>query len=303
MEEAFSLAKEAGDTNNLMRAYNNLANVRGSSPGPAAAAEVLGEGLELALRSGSIANAGWIAGSLGDILIILGRLAEAEERQRQAVELARRSADEPLIGQRLGVLAEAVVLRGRVDEALELRNESAPILAANPEPQAAHFLPALGGYFALARQDRTAAAEQFTEAAQFARAHSADSNPEVFTECVRALAMNGDLARAATFRDLDASTDSVHSAAHARNVAGLLEPDPARAVERLREAVAEFERLEMRLFAARAMVDLGRALVRTGQDPAEVLQRARELLLECDARLFLPEVEEVAAMAVVTEVT
>ena len=37
MEEAFALAKEAGDMNNLMRAYNNLAATRAASVGPASA--------------------------------------------------------------------------------------------------------------------------------------------------------------------------------------------------------------------------------------------------------------------------
>jgi class 3 adenylate cyclase/tetratricopeptide (TPR) repeat protein len=295
MEEAFVLAKEAGDTTNLMRAYNNLAAVRGAFPGPAAAAEVLSEGLELALRSGIIQNGGWIAGSLGDTLLLLGRLDEAEQHQRQAVELGRTAADEPLIGQRLGALAGAVLLRGRIDEARELRNESEPLMAANPEPQAAHFLPEIDGYFALARHDRVSAAAKFAEAAEFARAHSVDTYPEVFTECVRALVLTGDRARAATFRDLDASTDSVQSAAHARNIAGLLEPDPARAEELLRRAIADYERLEMRVFAARAMVDLGRAIARAGDDPSEALERAREILTQCDARLFLFEVDEALA--------
>jgi hypothetical protein len=122
-----------------------------------------------------------------------------------------------------------------------------------------------------------------------------DNYPETFTECVRALALTGDMARAATFRDLDASSDSIKSAAHARNVAGLLESDPARAVELLREAVAEFERLEMRVYAARATVDLGRAMAEAGEDPAELLESARAMLTECDAQLFLFEVDEVLA--------
>jgi tetratricopeptide (TPR) repeat protein len=67
MDEAFELAKQAGDLTNLMRAYNNLASTRAASHGPAAAAEVVREGLELALRAGMIGNAAWISGSLGDL--------------------------------------------------------------------------------------------------------------------------------------------------------------------------------------------------------------------------------------------
>jgi tetratricopeptide (TPR) repeat protein len=292
MEEAFTLAKEAGDTNNLFRAYNNVATTRGAAQGPRAVVDVLTEGLELAMRAGIINNSGWIAGSLGDTLLVLGRLDEAERYQRQAVDLARRAADEPLEGQRLVALALAILLRGRVEEATEVRNESEPLLTANPEPQAAHFLPEFDGYVALARGDRAEAAEKFVEAASLARAHSIDAYPEVFTDCVRALVLTGDVVRAASFRDLDTSTDSVQSAAHARNVAGLLESDPAQAQELLRDAVAQFERLEMRIYAARAMVDLGRAMAQTGDDPAEILERARDIITACDAQLFLSEVDE-----------
>jgi class 3 adenylate cyclase/tetratricopeptide (TPR) repeat protein len=295
MEEAFRLAKEIGDTTNLLRAYNNIASTRGGSRGPGPTAEVLREGLDLALRSGTIANGGWIAGTLGDTLQLLGRLEESEEHQRLALDLARRVGDEPLIGMRLISLATVVLMRGRIEEAIGFRDEAAPILAANPEPQGLQFVPLFDGYLGLARGDRRAAADRFAEAAEHVRAYNVDTFPETIVECARSFVRLGERDRAGTYRDLDASTASVQSAAHARNVAGLLEPDPARSVEMLRAAVGEYDRLEMRLFAARAMVDLGRAMTRTGEDPREVLERARELLLECDAPLFLSEVEEALA--------
>ena len=43
------------------------------------------------------------------------------------------------------------------------------------------------------------------------------------------------------------------------------------------------------------MVDLGHAMVRASQDPRDVLERARAMLTECDARLFLFEVDEAMA--------
>ena len=41
------------------------------------------------------------------------------------------------------------------------------------------------------------------------------------------------------------------------------------------------------------MVDLARQMTRAGKDPGELLARAREILIECDAQLFLFEVDEV----------
>ena len=295
MEEAFRLAKDAGNSVNLMRAYNNMASTRGATAGPVGTVDVLREGLELALRSGTIANGGWIAGSLGDLLQLMGQLEEAEEKQRLALSLAQRVGDEPLIGQRLASLAMVILWRGRIEEAVTMRDEAAPVMAANPEPQAFHFIPEFDGYVKLGRLDRAGAAEKFAEAADHVRAHSIDTYPEIFTECARAFLLLGDRERAGTYRDLDTTTASVQSVVHARMVAGLLEADPARSVEILREAIAEYERLGMRPYAARAMVDLGRALARGGQDPHEVLEAAREILTDCDARLFLFEVDEALA--------
>ena len=43
------------------------------------------------------------------------------------------------------------------------------------------------------------------------------------------------------------------------------------------------------------MVDLGRAMARAGEDARPVLERAEAILLECDARAFLFEVQEAIA--------
>jgi hypothetical protein len=203
-----------------------------------------------------------------------------------------------LTGQRLISLATVVVMRGRIEEAVGIRDEAAPILAANPEPQASAFLPALDGYVALGRRDLAAATALFANATDAVRVAGPDGAPEVFLETARAFLLLGDEGRASTYRDLDGSTNSVQSAAFAKNVAGVLEQDPARAIELLQHAIAELERLGMRMHAARAMVDLGRAMARAGQDPHEVLNRAREILIDCDANLFLYEVDAVTAESV-----
>jgi tetratricopeptide (TPR) repeat protein len=293
MEEAFRLAKEAGDFTNLLRAYNNIANARTSSTGPAAAEEVLREGLELALRSGSIGNAGWIAGSLGDTLVLLGRLEEAEGTQRQAVELARRVGDAPLLGMRLIALAGVVLMRGRIDEAVAIRDEAVPVLVANPEPQSDLFLPWFDGHLALARGDTGTAVDRFAEAADLLLAVNVDFAAELMPEVVRRLVLSGDPERAARYR-IEPS-GSVQTRAHARNIDGLLEPDAARSVELLEGAAADLEALGMWILAAQAMVDLARAMSRADRDPRPVLERAREILVECDARLFLPEVDQALA--------
>jgi hypothetical protein len=43
------------------------------------------------------------------------------------------------------------------------------------------------------------------------------------------------------------------------------------------------------------MVDLARAMGRLGEDARPVLERAREILVECDAQAFLFEVDDAIA--------
>jgi hypothetical protein len=228
---------------------------------------------------------------------VLGRLEEAEDRQRDAVELATRMGDVPLRGQRLMSLAATVLFRGRIDEAIALRDEAEVILTANPEPQAAPFMPAFDAYAAVGRGDHATAAERFVECVRLARDYSVDVMPESFPNVVRELLAIGDRASAERFRDLDDVPEVADVRAAARQVRGLLERDPNRAVLLLRESVAELRALQMMVVAARAMVDLARAMRRIGHDPGNVLLEARETLRACDARLFLREVEEAEAAA------
>ena len=261
-----------------------------------ATAEVLREGLELALRSGTIANGGWIAGSLGDAAQLLGRLEESEEHQRLAVDLARRVGDEPLIGQRLITLATVVLMRGRIDEAVAYRDEADPswrrtrsrrgrVRAAVrrvPGPRAGRS-SCRGGSVRRGRRARPR-----TQRGQLPRVHRG------MPARVRAPRRSRD--RAETYRDLESSHrfDPERGPRHGTS-RGCSNPIPPRRSTILREAVARFDRLEMRVFAARAMVDLGRAMTRAGEDPRELLERARAILIECDARLFLFEVDEALA--------
>jgi hypothetical protein len=228
-------------------------------------------------------------------------LEEAEEQQRLAVELASRTQDDPLRGQRLVALAHVLALRGRTDEAKALRDEGALLLAANPEPQAFHFVPYVDGFLALARGDRSAAAEHFRDSARYLSAHSLEMGPEVITEAVRSLVRTGDRQAATELGELVPSMTSLQSAAHARNINGLLETNPDQAAVVLRSAVDEFERLEMHVLAARAMVDLAWVLREMGKDASELLQRARESLVASDAQLVAFEVDEAERLATMPE--
>ena len=106
---------------------------------------------------------------------------------------------------------------------------------------------------------------------------------------------SGDQERALKYAHIERLAEGAQGAPHARHIEGLLEPDPAKAIPILREAVAHFERLEMRVFAARTSIDLARAMIAAGQDAGEELSRAREALVAADAKLFLADLDELTA--------
>ena len=70
---------------------------------------------------------------------------------------------------------------------------------------------------------------------------------------------------------------------------GLLEPDPAGARRVLGEAAGEFEALGRRIEVGRCLIDLAAAERRLGDDPHATLSRAREILRDCGAGLYLSE--------------
>jgi tetratricopeptide (TPR) repeat protein len=296
IEEAYRLAKEVGELNNLMRCSNNLPSlVSDLGSDFRRAEEVLREGLELAMRAGARSHEGWLMGSIGDVVAPLGRLEEAEAHQRRAIELAIEVGDEPLHGMRLTALAWTLLARGRLEEAEKIHREAVPILHANPEPQSLLFIPYFEGFFALIRRKDDEAADRFAEAIAILRDFNVENSPEVFPSIVRALLRAGRTPEAEDYRDLSTHGRSPHARGNAAIVEGLLASDPSDARQLLAEGTTALERLGLPIDAARAMVDLGRAMARLGEDPGPVLERAREILVECDARAFLFEVDDAIA--------
>ncbi|HEX6329712.1 MAG TPA: AAA family ATPase, partial [Actinomycetota bacterium] len=274
-EEAYSLAKEVGEFSNLMRCCNNLPSVLADYVSDFARAEaVLREGLELAQRAGAKNHAGWMTGSLGDVTFGLGRLEEAESFQREAIELALAVGDEPLRGMRLTGLAAVALFRGRLDEAEATLGDATRILEENREPQSWLYVPMLHGYLALARRQPDEAVERFAETVDFLRGFNVENDPSTFPDLVRMLHRAGRAEEALAYRDLSVHARSPAARANASLVEGLLADDPDEARRLLAEGIEMLEGLGLRIDAARAMVDLGDAMARLGEDSRETLHRA-----------------------------
>ena len=192
-------------------------------------------------------------------------------------------------------LAWVIFQRGRVDEAEELQRQAVEVLGRNREPQADVYIFQTEGSIALERGRVAEAVEHLSEGVELSRGYTVDQAPLLFYELVRLLLRTGDRTEAEGYRDLSGSGRAPATKAYAHAIEGLLEADPDLAIDRLRAAAEEFERLGLRIMQARVLADLGEALARTGQDPRPALEQARDLLVACDAVIYLPEVEALLA--------
>jgi tetratricopeptide (TPR) repeat protein len=247
--------------------------------------------LEVSRKSGSIGNTGWILGTLGDLTAVLGDLPAAEDLQREAIDVAIAAGDEPLLGMRRQSLAWVLALRGRLDEADESIETAMDLMREIPEVQYELWACATKATLAEQRGREEEAIQELRRGVDLARAYNVDQTPQIFLALVRVLVRAGDAEAAGKYTDLTERARAPFARACAIAVEGLLAEEPDEAIRLLQDAVDKMDALGARVELSRALLDLGRAERRAGKDPRATFERARELLIECDACLFLPEVE------------
>jgi predicted ATPase len=292
MEEAFRLAKEVGDRLNLQRMYNNYASTLAQYGSRFVQARaVAAEGVELGHRIGGVGWLAWMIGTLGEIDLALGDLVSAEDLARESLAYAIESHDQPLVALRYPILANVLLLRGRVDEAEEAMARAHELLRGDEEPQGEIPRSGTEAMLAGARGRTEEVLQNLRHGAALAEQYSVDALPQLQLELIRILVASDSRDEAVAVRgSLDRAASPLGRAC-AEVADGLLASDATTAVEWLRGAVANLEEIGVRVDLARALLDLGRAERDAGLDPRASFERARTLLLECDARLFLPEAE------------
>jgi hypothetical protein len=122
-----------------------------------------------------------------------------------------------------------------------------------------------------------------------------DWAPEVFIRVVRRAIELGDRAVGERLQEPAAHGVFAPTLAVGLHIAALLDPDPAEQRRLLSDVVDRYGELGLKISSALVLVDLGRAEARLGHDPRESFERGRDLLIACDAQLYLPEVEEALA--------
>ena len=299
LEVAFRLAKEVDDPINLQRIHNNFASTLADfgSDYPRAL-EVGREGLAMARRGGGFGWLGWIEGTVGEVALALGDLDEAEQMTRDALQHGLSAGDEPLIGLRYVILAEVLRLRGRLDDASAAMEAADEFLRNHSEPQGEIPRAGIAGELALARGHEEEAISHLRRGVEIASRYNVDQDPQVEVALIRLLIHRGEREEAERARAILARGAAPFSLACIELADGLLAEAPEEARSRLQDATERLEALGTRIDLARALLDLGRAERRAGIDPRRSFERAREILVGCDAQLYIPEADaELAAQA------
>lgn len=298
-EDALALAREAGDLSLLLRVLVHIEGALEEFRGDyQRAIELAHEGLEVAQRAGNTANRAWTAQMLSDLMLDLGRLDESEAWAAQSLEAAQAVGDPLVVGYSLERAAYVHVLRGDPDRAERVLEEARPVIDENPEPWLQGWPPLIAGHIAQARGSDEEAARALTAGARpLLDRILVWGGKNLLLECVRALVRVGQPGEARPFHDRLAmlAVASVPARAMLAWADGLLESDPAAARALLGDASAQFEALGNQVELGRCLIDLADVERRAGADSSASSERAREILEQCGARLFLRELQPVSA--------
>lgn len=223
---------------------------------------------------------------------VLSELNRTLERGlRSAIQHATAAGDQPLIGLSLVILGWVLLWRGRLEEAREALTRARKILHDMPEPQGKISLERIDEELALVLGRDEEALDPFRRGATLADEYSVDQDARVVLELIRLLLQLAEREEAEQTRAILERGHSPFARACLRVADGLLADDADDAVAELGAATERLEELGVRVDLGRALLQPGRALRDAGRDPREAFERARHLVIACDARLYLPRAE------------
>src|SRR6266542_4887441 len=199
----------------------------------------------------------------------------------------------------LGVLATVLALRGATTEAEATFRDAAAITRANPEPQVEVPMHVTEALLARARGDGDRELRVLLEGAAMSLGQEQNNKDELLFELIRRLLQAGRRDEVGQWLDELARSSASRPTARSfeRWARGLMAEDAAESAELLQTAASQLESLPRRIQQARSLADLAAARARLAQDPRADLERARDLLIECGATLYLGDVESALAAA------
>ncbi|HWC13873.1 MAG TPA: adenylate/guanylate cyclase domain-containing protein [Actinomycetota bacterium] len=286
-DKAYEMARAVNDLDLYLRASNNLAWSLWERAEYERQETVFRDAITVAKKSGQVHHESWMRSGLAGLLEEFGRLEEAQIEFQRSLDLARKLDSRAHLAQVLCGLAWCVAVRGAIDDAEEYLTQ-AEALAGVYQQQNIELAYAQG-VVSLARGDLDKSLDHFRAAAE------PDAGPDVdawaLLEAVRALAKADRRREAAPFRDrlvalADRRMKVNQPAAWAE---ALVVEDPGERGSLLEEVVAMFQSQGLRLEEGRALIDLGDAYRDSGKESGEIFERARNVLEECGAELYLRE--------------
>ncbi len=255
---------------------------------------VLEDSLDLARKSGRFGDAIYTIDAACIFAILHGRLDAAEAYAREELEWSSHGA-EAFAAEARRRLAWVALLRGDVDGAGHLLEEAGPLTATS---LGRLVPPIVEAGIARARGDAERSAEILAGVAKGVPAGATiDMWERLLIEAVVVLAGLGrmDEARPLTERLRRMADVRVQFEPVARWAEGLVAADDRTAAAALEAAVAGFAAREQPIDEACCLIALAAVQARSGQNPAPVLERARDLLESTGATLYLADAEAVAA--------
>jgi len=291
IEEGYRIANEAGDLQLLLRSSNALASaLMDFTPDYERGTEVMRRGIELSQRSGRRDMEGWLVSNVGNYAFDRGDLEELQRAGEEAVNIGWQLSYPYALGAGSYLLGAAAFLRGELDSADRFSDEAWNHLDPAREVQAAPYQTLLRGWIARARDDEDGELDWYLKGLEIIGGDlMLGMADELLSETIRALVARGRTTEASTYLEnlRTISPNRPNAEGFCWWAEGVASDDAGRRESRLHAAVERFRSLGRPIDEARCLLDLADAVA----EPEPHLERARELLSDCGAVVYLPEVE------------
>jgi class 3 adenylate cyclase/tetratricopeptide (TPR) repeat protein len=294
VEEGLRISEGAGDLDLSLRALNTLAScLMDYAPDYDRGWSALWKGIELSGRSGRRDYEGWLWMNVGNYALDQGKLEEIERAGRMCREIGERLGYQHVLGSATYYECMAAFLRADLDSAEHLSQRSLDSPWVKEEVQTVPPLLTLKGQIAMARGSVEEAIGVYQNAVQLLHGDfMLGMADELLFHLVQALVAAG--RREEATEPLEqlrgVAPGRPNSEAFLAWSEGLVAPDPADGVPKLRAAIETFGRLGRVIDEACCLMDLAKLLRASGQgDGLAEDESARELLSACGVKVFTPD--------------
>jgi class 3 adenylate cyclase/tetratricopeptide (TPR) repeat protein len=291
IEEGYRIAHEAGDLELLLRASNTLPSIlMDYAPDYDRGWAILRHGIDLSQRSGRRDHESWMWSNIANYAFDQGQLDEIERACNMCLEIDRALSYPYALGAGSYGLAVVAFLRGDIEAAERYADVALSALPPRAEVQAAPYQMLIRGWIERAKGNDEQELAAYLEGIAIIRDEpTIGMADELLAETVRALVRRGRASEATSHLEVlrAVAPGRPNAEAFLWWAEGVLSAGRDERAGRLGAAAERFRSLGRPIDEARCLLDLADAVA----EPGPHLERARELLVDCGAVVYLPEVE------------